>query len=89
MAFLTCPAVTFLGRKPKRGSFAPRAGALLTGGALVYGLSYDMASVRCQAGDKGRAQKDYKQIMKRWGRWRRDMQANELEKLSEQDLAAA
>ena len=37
MAARTCFAVTFLGKNPKRGSFAPRD--LGTGGAFVYGLS--------------------------------------------------
>ena len=58
MAFLTCSPVTFLGRKPMRGSFAPRVGALATGGAFVYGLSYDMASVRRRMGEDGRRRKD-------------------------------
>ena len=45
MAFLTCSAVTFLRRKPTRGSVMPESVHLRSGGAFVYGLSYDTGFV--------------------------------------------
>ena len=64
MAFRTCSAVTFLGRKQMRGYFAPRAGALPTGGIFVYGFS-DMAWPRL-AGQREKESKDGGEDEGRW-----------------------
>ena len=58
MAFRTCSAVTFLGRKPWRG-FALTGGTFvygfaLTGGAFVYGLSAPMFTTEKKTEDEER-----------------------------------